>query len=451
LIASVLLLILLGGAGFGVWYRLHAAKIAGGVDPEKTILRLAGSNTIGDELGPALAVAFLQEQGAKNVEILPGSKPGEKFIKGVLPGDSSPSFITIAAHGSATAFTALAAKTCDIGMASRKIKPDEATQLAPLGDMLSPTSEHVLGLDGIAVIVSPSNLVDKLDKEQIRGIFTGEVSDWSKVGTSHGAIKIYARNDDSGTYDTFKTLVLAGKPLAQGAQRFEDSRALSEAVAADPNGIGFIGLPYILSSKGIAVSDKGTVPLLPTRLTVSTEDYLLSRRLYLFTPSNPGNKYSRMFIEFAISKRGQDAVGDSGFVTQNVAQLSQTAPQDAPQEYKQLTMDAHRLSLDFRFQAGQTTLDSKGKTDLDRVVSLIADLNDSGENVMLFGFSDNVGGAAVNQAQSLTRAKAVEAELVERGLKPAIVRAYGSRLPVAANDTEDGRYKNRRVEIWIKK
>ncbi|MGA2849801.1 MAG: phosphate ABC transporter substrate-binding/OmpA family protein [Terracidiphilus sp.] len=446
-----MVLVLLGVASFGVWYRLHAAKIAGGVDPEKTILRLAGSNTIGDELGPALAVAFLQEQGATNVEIHPGTKPEERFVKGVLPGDNSPSFITIAAHGSATAFTALAAKTCDIGMASRKIKPDEATQLSPLGDMLSPTSEHVLGLDGIAVIVSPSNLVDKLDKEQVRSIFSGEISDWSKVSTYHGAIKIYARNDDSGTYDTFKTLVLAGKPLAQGAQRIEDSKALSEAVASDPNGIGFIGLPYILSSKGIAVSDKGTVPLLPTRLTVSTEDYLLSRRLYLYTPSNPVNKYSRMFIEFAISKRGQDVVGDSGFVTQNVGQLSQTAPEDAPQEYKQLTRDAYRLSLDFRFQAGQTTLDNKGKIDLDRVVSLIADLKDSGENVMLFGFSDNVGGAAVTQSQSLTRAKAVEAELVERGLKPAIVRAYGSRLPVAANDTEDGRYKNRRVEIWIKK
>jgi len=447
---AVLLVLILVGGGFLLWKNLHDGK-AGEVDPKRTILRLAGSNTIGDELGPALAAAFLKDQGATNIEILQGAKPEEKYVKGILPGDSSPSFITIEAHGSATAFTALGAKTCDIGMSSRKIKPDEATKLAPLGDMLAPISEHIVGLDGIAVVVSPSNPISQLDKDQIKGIFTGDISDWSKVGTSHGAIKIYARNDNSGTYDTFKTLVLAGEPLAEGAQRIEDSKALSEAVAADPNGVGFIGLPYILSSKAIAISDKGTAPLLPTRLTVSTEDYLLSRRLYLYTPASTTNKYTRLFVEFAISKKGQDVVGDTGFVTQNVEQIAQTAPQEAPDEYKQLTRDARRLTLDFRFQTGQTALDNKGKVDLDRVVSLIADLNDSGDNVMLFGFSDNVGDASTNQSLSLTRAKAVEAELIQRGLKPATVRAYGSKLPVAANDTDDGRSRNRRVEIWIKK
>jgi phosphate transport system substrate-binding protein len=70
---------------------------------------------------------------------------------------------------------------------------------------------------------------------------------------------------------------------------------------------------------------------------------------------------------------------------------------------------------------------------------------------MLFGFSDNADDATANQAQSLTRAKAVEAELIQRGLKPSIVRGFGSKLPVASNDTDDGQYRNRRVEIWIKK
>jgi phosphate transport system substrate-binding protein len=61
----------------------------------------------------------------------------------------------------------------------------------------------------------------------------------------------------SGTFDTFKALVLGGKALAPGAKRFEDSNALSEAVAGDPNGIGFIGFPYIHSAKALAVSEKG--------------------------------------------------------------------------------------------------------------------------------------------------------------------------------------------------
>jgi len=308
-VTVALLLVVVGG--FATWGRLHSADAAVAKNMPNAILRLAGSNTIGDSLGPSLAEAFLKDQGATDVRILPGANPLEKIVEGVLPGDRKASSITIAAHGSATAFTALAENSCDIGMASRKVKPDEAAKLTSLGIMSSVANEHILGLDGIAVIVNAANPADQLDKEKIMRIFTGEITDWSQVGSLNGAIKIYARNDNSGTYDTFKSLVLAGKPLAASAQRIEDSKALSDAVAADPYGIGFIALPYIQSAKPIAVSDKGTLALLPTRLTVGTEDYLLSRRLYLYTPANPANKYTRQFLEFAISSKTSFKIGYS--------------------------------------------------------------------------------------------------------------------------------------------
>jgi phosphate transport system substrate-binding protein len=445
------LLLVVGIAGYAAWGRLHSANAAVGKLAPKAILRLAGSNTIGDTLGPALAEAFLKDQGAADVRILPGANPQEKVVEGILPGDSSASSITIAAHGSATAFTALANSSCDIGMASRKIKPEEAAKLAALGDMSSVANEHILGLDGIAVIVNAANPADHLDIDKIKRIFTGEITDWSQVGSISGAIKIYARNDNSGTYDTFKSLVLAGKPLAAGAQRIEDSKALSDAVAADPNSIGFIGLPYIQSAKPVAVSEKGTLALMPTRLTVGTEDYLLSRRLYLYTPSNPGNKFTRQFVEFALSKKGQDVVGDIGFVAQNVSQVAQTVSANAPVDYKSLTREANRLSLDFRFETGQTELDNKAKVDLDRVVSLIADLKITGDKIMLFGFSDSKGAPAANQALSLSRAQAVQEQFIQRGMNPAIVRGYGSGLAVASNESEEGLARNRRVEVWIRK
>ncbi|MGP8173165.1 MAG: substrate-binding domain-containing protein [Terracidiphilus sp.] len=445
---AVLLLLIAGIAGFATWWgRLHSANAA----TSKTILRLAGSNTIGDTLGPSLAEAFLKDQGATDVRILPGANPQEKIVEGILPGSSMASSITIAAHGSATAFTALAENSCDIGMASRKIKPDEAAKLTSLGNMFSVSNEHILGLDGIAVIVNAANPADQLDKGQIMRIFTGEITDWSQVGAYRGQIKVYARNDNSGTYDTFKSLVLGSKPLAPGAQRIEDSKALSDAVAADPYGIGFIGLPYIQNSKPIAVSDKGTLALLPTRLTVSTEDYLLARRFFLYTPTNSSNIFTRQFVEFAISRKGQDVVGASGFVAQNVAQVAQTVSENAPAEYKWLTRDANRLSLNFRFQSGQTSLDNKATVDLDRVVSLIADLNIPEDKIMLFGFSDSTGAPAANQELSLSRAQVIERQLTLRGMKPSIVRGFGSGLPVASNDSEDGQARNRRVEIWVKK
>src|SRR5439155_922505 len=82
----------------------------------------------------------------------------------------------------------------------------EASQLTSFGDMTSPAAEHVLGLDGIAVILSKNNPVESLSKGQVAQLFAGEITDWSQVGGPSGPVNIYARDDKSGTYDTFKTL-----------------------------------------------------------------------------------------------------------------------------------------------------------------------------------------------------------------------------------------------------
>jgi phosphate transport system substrate-binding protein len=238
-------------------------------------------------------------------------------------------------------------------------------------------------------------------------------------------------------------------PLVSSARRFEDSNALSTAVSSDPNGIGFIGLPFVHDAKAIAVSDKGTHGLVPNRLTVATEDYSLSRRLYFYTPSIPRNKFTRLFVEFTLSKQGQNLVAANGFVAQSVTPEAQAVSNTAPEEYQVLTQKAERLPLDFRFENGAAATDNKAKADLDRVVSLIADGGGAKDKVMLFGFADGVGSPETNKALSLNRAKLIENELAERGIQPMVVRGFGSSLPVASNDTEEGREKNRRVEIWM--
>jgi phosphate transport system substrate-binding protein len=373
------------------------------------------------------------------------------MVQGILPGDGIPSAITIAAHGSATAFTALADNTCDIGMAARKIKPDEAAKLAPAGGYRAAASEHVVGLDGIAVIVNASNPLKELRKETIRQIFTGSISDWSKIGSSHGAIQIYARDDQSAISDTFRTLVLAGAPMAASVRRFGDSDALSQAVSSDPNGIGFVSLPFIHSAKSIAVSDRGADALKPTRLTVATEEYPLSRRLYLYTPATTHNTFTQKFVEFALSRQGQEVVAANGFVAQSVARESQTVSAVAPDEYQELTKNAQRLSVDFRFDSGDLDQNPKVQQDLDRVVSLVADQGGARNHILLFGFTDDTGTPEGSEAASLSRAKLVERQFIQRGIKPAVVQGFGSDLPVASNDTPEGREKNRRVEVWIQK
>jgi phosphate transport system substrate-binding protein len=426
-------------------------NVAAAPSTAKIILRLSGSNTIGAALAPALAEGFLKQQGAADVKTVPGNKEDEVRVQGTAPGETIPWIIEIHAHGSATAFEDLQKNACDIGMASRKIKPAEAGQLANFGDMTAPASEHVLGLDGIAVIVSKNNPVAGLSKSQVAQLFTGEITDWSQVGGPSGPVNVYARNDKSGTYDTFKTLVLGSKPLVAAAHRIEDSRELSDSVARDPNAIGFIGLPYVQSAKAIAVAESGAGSLVPNRMTVATEDYPLSRRLFLYTPAAPSNDLTLKFVSFALSSEGQNIVEKIGFVGQNVQPVSSSVPAAASSEYRRLTSSAQRLSLNFRFRAGKSDLDNKSIDDLDRVVSFLTDLHYSGDNILLLGFADNQGNPKLNCDLAKKRAEAVKEQFNLRGVIPAATTGFCSELPVASNDTEEGRDKNRRVEIWLRK
>ncbi len=111
---------------------------------------------------------------------------------------------------------------------------------------------------------------------------------------------------------------------------------------------------------------------------------------------------------------------------------------------------AGRLSLDFHFLAGTSQFDENASGDLDRLVELMADPTYQQRNLLLFGFSDSVGGAKKNIALSKDRAKAVADQLQMRGIKPLVVNGFGKDLPIASNDTEDGREKNRRVEVWLR-
>ncbi len=256
---------------------------------------------------PALCEEFLKFEGATSIERKPRQKEDETDVEAVLPNQSTePLTFEVQAHGSKTAFEDLAAGKCDIGMASRRITPDEARQcaMAGLGDMFSPACEIVLGLDGIAVFVNKSNPINALTKQQIADIFSGRTTDWSQVGGNPGPINLYAGDENSGTFDTFKSLVLESRPLSTKASRYENSAKLSDEVAADANGIGFTGMAFVRGSKPLAISEAGGAALLPTPFTVAAEHYPLSRRLFLYVPANPRNEWTQKFVEFALSELG---------------------------------------------------------------------------------------------------------------------------------------------------
>ncbi|WP_068826960.1 phosphate ABC transporter substrate-binding/OmpA family protein [Pseudomonas sp. BMS12] len=415
-----------------------------------TLMRIQGSNTIGAKLGPALISGLFQSQGFSNIRVVPAGAENEQLVKAEDKLGRTLQ-VQVAAHGSSTGFVALQDGSADLAAASRPIKASEAAALQSLGDLQGVDGEQVIAIDGLAIIVNPQNPLTSLTTEQLAKAFSGEARDWSELGGAPGAITVYARDDKSGTYDTFKELVLTahGKSLAANAKRFESSDQLSDLVSQDPHGIGFIGLPYVRQSKALAIADGESQPMPPTATLIATEDYPLSRRLFLYSPPNTPNEWVRSLVQFAHSPAGQAIVEKNGFIAQTVQAIKVTASQKMPEDYRKLANEAQRLSVNFRFQEGSATLDNKAQRDIGRVLDYLEEHDKLRSKVVLVGFGDVKSDPERAALLSKLRAMAVRRDLSKGGVIFREITGLGEQMPVAANDGDDGRLKNRRVEVWV--
>jgi len=430
------------------WLTVSAAVLP--VPDDGPALRIQGSNTIGAELGPALVEGLLQEQGLLKIHRETPDNANEQRIVGQT-AQGKRVVIEVAAHGSSTGFAALKNASADLAASSREIKDSELQTLQSLGDLKSPTAEQVIAIDGLAIILHPDNPLQQLDTEQLARIFSGEVKSWEELGGRGGSIHLYARDDQSGTYDTFKELVLSrrGKSLSSNAKRFESSEQLSDAVSTDPQGIGFIGLPYVRQAKAVAIADGASQSMLPQNSLIATEDYPLSRRLFFYLPPNSKNPWTQALVTFAQSRQGQAIVAANGFISQTVHAMSVAPNALMPEGYQSLSRHAQRLTVNFRFEEGSANLDNKARQDLARVVDYIKRHDKSERAVTLVGFGDAKDDPARADLLSKLRAMAVRRELVKNGVVLREVRGFGALMPVAANNADEGRIKNRRVEVWV--
>lgn len=510
-----------------------------------TPLRLAGSNTIGAKLMPALLTDYLQARGATQTgEAQPAQEVEVSFI---TPRPQVPGlwpWVEIRAHGTATGFQGLAALArkppastatasperpgvvpaappvdenvldvpqsvinlwqdigagnrraaappptaqpagvkkpasemtalqrfakgqppADIAMASRRVTPAEVSTLQEFGALDSPANEHVIALDGLAILVSKANRVDALSIEQIMGIYTGKITDWSQVGGTPGPISPVARNEGSGTTDTFSNLVLNGTPMSLNVKRIEDSRELADTVAKTPNSIGFVGMSYVGNAKAVSIRECG-LAYPPTTFNAKTEEYPLARRLYLYTPTRRPAAVQD-FLAYTNSKVAQDVVARNGFVDLTIEpdargeqrrlrslSFDAKAPRTGDHAmYAGLLKAGARLSVTLRFRTNSSEidkfdLDSRAIHDLERIREYLFLNEGSKRRVVLAGFSDSLGSPDLNRSLSLSRAQAVAAKL--KDLPIAGVIGLGPQFPVACEGSAEGRARNRRVEIWL--
>ncbi len=416
------------------------------------LFSIHGSNTIGANLVPQCASKYLASLGFEDVRIFEAGVANEYVVKGFSGRgfERKVAAIKVAAHGSSTGFKALLSGEADLAMSSRSIKPAEVEVLKHFGDMKSPAAEQAVAIDGLAILVHPQNPINNLTVRQIAQVFSGEFSNWQQLGGEDRPITLYARDNKSGTWDTFKNLVLKSqqRSLSQAAFRFESNDELSDRISSDLGAIGFAGLASVRQAKLLAVSDDNTHALMPSEFSVATEDYPLSRRLFLYVPEHTKSHFVREFVEWCQSEHGQQVVRDVGFISQNIKAFSVDASGSVDARYDRLAATARRLSVNFRFNYGSPVLDNKAYRDLMRLVHYMQQPDSGDLQLHLVGFSDAGRREIKDLSLSKLRALAVRSALMREGVAVKQSFGLGSSMPVAASGGV-GKLKNGRVEVWV--
>lgn len=230
-------------------------------------------------------------------------------------------FVAVTGGGSGTGFSSFISGTCDIAMSSRNIREKEASLAKQKG--INP-NEIKVALDGLAVVVSPKNPVTKLTIDQLAQIFTGKLTNWKEAGGIDSKIVILSREVNSGTHVYFKEHVLRkGDPnskeeFAPSALLLSSSQAIADEVAQNPGAIGYYGMGYISTKqKPIMVAkDEKSEYQAPTIENVVNGKYPISRPLFFYTDNQPQGLVKK-FIDFCLSKEGQDIVLKTDFVPIN--------------------------------------------------------------------------------------------------------------------------------------
>jgi phosphate transport system substrate-binding protein len=214
--------------------------------------------------------------------------------------------ILVQGGGSGIGIASLIDGTCDIADSSRPMKDEEiATAKSKGKDPIA----NVVAMDGIAVIVHPSNKISKITKAQLKDIYTGKISDWSALGGEKQKIVVVSRDSSSGTFESFGEMALDKEKVRADALMQASNQAVASTVSKIPGAIGYVGLGY-LSSQVKALTFDG---VMPSRETVLNNKYKLARPLFMYTNGEPKG-IIKEFIDFVLSVEGQKLVEEVGFV-----------------------------------------------------------------------------------------------------------------------------------------
>lgn len=213
--------------------------------------------------------------------------------------------VTISGSGSGNGIKALRDKMTDIAMSSRDLKSKEAKDFESHG---MKTVRYTVAHDAIIPVVHNDNAVKGLTLEQLRDVFAGKIRNWKEVGGADHPIVVIGRDSSSGTFESWQELVMGKSRVSPRALLQSSSGGVVQAVASNPNAIGYIGIGYMdKQTKALEVNGKAA-----SMESAKDRSWPISRDLYLFTVTETPE--AKMLLDYALSAEGQKFVEKSGFV-----------------------------------------------------------------------------------------------------------------------------------------
>ncbi|MFO0722721.1 MAG: phosphate ABC transporter substrate-binding protein [Myxococcota bacterium] len=253
---------------------------------------------------PALAKP-LTVKGSDTMVVL-GQQWAEQYMKAHPETE-----VQVTGGGSGTGISALINGTTDICQASRPMKQAEKDQLKQ--KYSSEGVEIPVAKDGVSIYVNSANPVNELSIEQLKGIYTGKITNWKEVGGPDAKIALYSRENSSGTYVFFREEVLKEADFSPRAQGLPGTAAVVNAVARDKNGVGYGGAAYAKGIKVLKVKkDAASAAIAADESTVQNGTYPLSRSLYFYTREKPAGE-AKLYVEWVLGAEGQALAKKVGY------------------------------------------------------------------------------------------------------------------------------------------